>query len=71
MLALEQGTLTDNQFSSLKKLIAEHADVFALDNSELGHSELVQHHVDTGESPPIKQPARIIPFVTEKRNQLW
>ena len=65
VLALEQGTLTDDQFRSLKKLIAEHADVFALDNYELGHTELVQHHVDTGESPPIKQPARI-PFVHEK-----
>ena len=67
VLALEQGTLTDNQFSSLKKLIAKHADVFALDNSELGHTELGQHHVDTGESPPIKQPARRIPFVHREK----
>ena len=63
MLALKQDTLTDDRFSRLKKLIAERDDVLALDTSELGHTELVQHHVDNGESPPIKQPARRVSFV--------
>ena len=67
VLSLEQGTLTDSQFSSLKELIADHADVFALDNSELGHTDLVQHHVDTGTSPPVRQPARRVPFVHREK----
>ena len=43
----------------------EWADVFALDPSELGSTKLVTHSIDTidtGDSPPIKQPARRIPF---------
>ena len=38
------------------------ADVFAMDSGELGSTELVTHTIDTGESPPIKQPARRVPF---------
>ena len=41
----------------------DNADLFALDNSELGHTDLVQHHVDTGDNPPIEQPVRRVPFV--------
>ena len=63
ILALERGTLTEEQFHSLKKMIADNADVFALDDTELGNTNLVQHHVDTGDSPPIKQPVRRVLFV--------
>ena len=42
---------------------ATNADVFALDNTELGHTELVQHQVDAGDTTPIKQPVRRVPFV--------
>ena len=55
-LSLESGNgLTDQQVQALKKMIA---DVFALDDTELGHTELVQHQVDTGDTTPIKQPVR-------------
>ena len=37
--------------------------MFALQDSELGHTNLVEHKVDTGDHPPIKQPVRRIPFV--------
>ena len=66
-LSLEKGSLTDDQFSCLKKLIADYSDVFALDSTELGHTDLVQHHVDTGDSQPVKQPARRVPFVYRER----
>lgn len=39
-------------------MLVENADVFALDDSELGHTDLVQHYVDTGDSTPIRQPVR-------------
>ena len=54
-LKLTQGPLTPEQFSYLMRLIADNADLFALDDSELGHTDLVQHHVDTGDHP---QPVR-------------
>ena len=62
VLALERGTLTEEQFSDLKKMIADNSDVFALDDTELGHTDLVKYHVDTGSSAPIKQPIRRVPF---------
>ena len=62
-LQLDKGTLTDEQFQRLKGLIGENSDVFALQDSELGHTNLVEHKVDTGDHPPIKQPVRRIPFV--------
>ena len=39
----------------LRKLLEEYSDVFALDDSELGCTNLVQHVIDTGDHPPIKQ----------------
>ena len=62
-LPLEQGSLPDEDFEQLKNLIRENADVFALDNSELGHTDVVQHRVDTGSQQPIKQAVRRVPFI--------
>ena len=36
---------------------------FVLDDTKLGHTELVQHHVDTSDHPQIKQLMRRVPFV--------
>lgn len=41
--------------------------MFALDDSELGYTDQVQHHVETGDTPPIKQSVRQIPFVHRAR----
>ena len=38
------------------------ADVFALTSKELGEVEEVQHSIDTGTSPPIRQAPRRTPF---------
>ena len=42
-------------------------DVFALDSSELGTTELVTHSIDTGQHHPIKQPLRRIPFALRSK----
>ena len=62
-LQLSQGDLTQDQFQQLEQLICDNADVFALDDSELGCTSFVQHRIDTGDQPPIKQPIRRVPFV--------
>ena len=54
--------LTEEQVQQMRDLVLEFADVFALDSTELGSTDLVTHHIDTGDSPPIKQPPRRIPF---------
>ncbi len=53
------SNLSDDQVMGLA---TEFADVFALGPSEMGSTDLVTHSIDTGDSPPIKQPARRIPF---------
>ena len=40
----------------------EFGDVFALDSTELGSTDVVQHQIDTGEQLSIQQPAHHIPF---------
>lgn len=62
-LGLQQGDLTKDQFHQLEELIRRNVDVFALDGSELGYTEVVQHHVNTGDHTPVKQQFRRIPFV--------
>ena len=63
LLGLEQGALTNEQLQQLKQRVSQNADVFALNESELGYTTVVEHHVDTGDHAPIKQPFRQVPFV--------
>ena len=49
----------------------DNADVFAVNESELGHTTIVKHSIDTDDHPPIKRSPRRIPFVyREKITQL-
>ena len=66
-IMLTRGSLDAEQFTRPKKLIASNADVFTLDDTELGHTDLVQHNVDTSDHPPIKQPVRRVPFIYRDR----
>ena len=42
-------------------LLNEHADVFARDKTDLGRTDWVQHHIDTGDETPFKQRAYRLP----------
>ena len=70
LLALQQGALTSEQRQQLKQLIRQDADDFALNESELGYTTIVEHHVDTGEYTPIKQPFHKV-FDRLSRAGLW
>ena len=45
----------------------KHSDIFALNATELGKTELMSHHIDTGDHPPICQPLRRTPFSLRKK----
>ena len=62
-LKLTSLELSPGDFSQLSSLVAEFAELFALDSSELGRTSLVTNRIDTGDSPPIKQAPRRLPFV--------
>lgn len=59
--------LTDSECSKLLDTLKKNIDVFALDPSELRTTSLVSHDIDTGQSPPIRQGLRRIPFALRKR----
>lgn len=54
-LDLSDSTLTEGEQAQLRSLVAEYRDIFALSPDELGRTGLVQHHIDTGDNPPIRQ----------------
>ena len=62
--ATEMSTedLTQAQREQLYAVLLEYADVFADDSADLGRTELLQHHIETGDAPPIRQPPRRIPI---------
>ena len=53
--------LNDEQQQSVHDLLLEFADVFASSPSDMGRTRLTQHRINTGDSPPIRQPARRLP----------
>ena len=54
--------LVAEEAQPIRDLVLEFADVFALGAAELGSTDLVTHTIDTGDSPPVKQQARRVPF---------
>ena len=47
-------------------MLLEHADVFAADSNDVGHTVQLEHHINTGDAIPIRQQARRVPFVHRK-----
>ena len=46
----------------MRDFVLKAHDVFALSELERGEVEGIRHEIDTGESPPIRQPSRRVPF---------
>ena len=54
--------LSEEQKRQFSLLIDECEGIFAINNSDLGKSDLMEHDINTGEHAPIKQlPCRIPP----------
>ena len=50
--------LSRNESSEVFQLLCDYADIFSTDPSDLGCTDLVQHHISTGNAAPIRQPPR-------------
>ena len=50
----------------LEGLLLEHNSVFALDDKELGETDLVAHSIDTGSAKPVQTLARRLPYALRK-----
>ena len=67
LLKINVSGLTNNQLCSLRELISEYSDIFALDPVEFVCTDLITHSIDTGDNPPIRQPLRRIPFALHSK----
>ena len=66
-LTISESNLTVDQLALLRDLVVGYSDVFALDMSELGLTDLVSHTISTGDNPPIRQPVRRTPLALHKK----
>ncbi|GFV82332.1 retrovirus-related Pol polyprotein from transposon 17.6 [Trichonephila clavipes] len=54
------------QKSSAERLFQEFEDVFSRNSSDIGHTTVTQHRIDTADHPPIKQHPRRLPFAKQE-----
>jgi hypothetical protein len=59
--ACERGALSDEVADQLKTLLAMYSPLFAKHDNDFGRTTLVEHSIDTGDTPPIRQPPRRVP----------
>ncbi|GFW68698.1 hypothetical protein TNCV_530511 [Trichonephila clavipes] len=65
-LNLENVELSPEQKSSTERLFQEFEDVFSRNSSDIGHTTVTQHIIDTADYPPIKQHPRRLPFAKQE-----
>lgn len=53
--------LSADQRGKMQEMLCCYADVFSKDDLDLGKTDLVKHHIDTGDAVPIKHAPRGIP----------
>ncbi|GFU66226.1 retrovirus-related Pol polyprotein from transposon 412 [Trichonephila clavipes] len=63
---LESAELAPEQKSSAERLFQEFEDVFSRNSSDIGHTTVTQHRIDTADHPPIKQHPRRLPFAKQE-----
>ena len=54
--------ITETEKAQFIALLSYYSDVIAVDPEDLGRTTILQHHINTGISPPIRQPVRRIPL---------
>ncbi|GFW48863.1 retrovirus-related Pol polyprotein from transposon 412 [Trichonephila clavipes] len=63
---LENAELSPEQKGSAERLFQEFEDVFSRNSSDIGHTTVTQHRIDTADHPPIKQHPRRLPFAKQE-----
>ncbi|GFX64880.1 retrovirus-related Pol polyprotein from transposon 412 [Trichonephila clavipes] len=63
---IEHRSESIRQKSSAERLFQEFEDVFSRNGSDIGHTTVTQHRIDTADHPPIKQHPRRLPFAKQE-----
>ena len=58
----EKQLATEAEKEQWATYVCEYQNVFSANSQDLGHTRLVQHKINTGDSLPIKQPTRRVPL---------
>ena len=61
VVASTSGSLTATQRNKLFQILLHYENVFAGTDNDLGCTSQLQHHINTGNAIPVRQPARRIP----------
>nr|CDJ93235.1 unnamed protein product [Haemonchus contortus] len=59
---LRDNRTTGEHNEAIGSLVKRYAQVFAVSEQELTQTTLVEHNIDTGDAPPIRQKARPVPL---------
>lgn len=57
----------ESESEAIREQVLGAHDVFAIDEGERGEVKEVQHGIVTGDSPPIRQPVRRVPFALREK----
>ena len=57
-LKIDLISVTDSISHQLLRVLAQRLDAFALDDDVVGHTPLIEHRIETGNSLPFRQSAR-------------
>ena len=55
--------LNDTEKEALYNLLCEFSNLFSQGSHDLGRTDLVKHHINTGTAAPVRQPPRRLPLV--------
>ena len=61
-LELDMAIVSSTEAEALEALLVSNADIFDLNNSLIGWTEVTRHTIDTGGHPPTNQPPHRTPF---------
>ena len=63
---LDNSALSSAEQSRLRELLQDYRDIFAIHPDELGRTNIVQHHIETGDHPPIRSRPYRVPYAQKE-----
>ena len=61
LVAKVETLLSEAETKEFYHLLLDYSDIFAINDSDIGRTNALKHNITTGESKPIRQPARRLP----------